>query len=606
MSEKPTKPRTKPQTSATAQTQTKTQAKPQNRKPASRGTGSKPARTSAEKQTQFGKLKIVALGGLNEIGKNLTVYEYGEDMIVVDVGLGFPDDDMYGVDIVIPDFSYLVKNQSRIRGIFLTHGHEDHIGALPYLLKNLNAPVYATRLTAGLVSLKLQEHGLLQKTKLHTLEAGQSQKAGVFQVEFIHVNHSIADAVTFAIKTPVGTVIHTGDFKIDPTPIHGEMTDLARLGQLGKEGVLALLSDSTNIEKPGYSTSESKVGESFDRLFNGCNKRIIVTTFASNVHRLQQVINCAAKYGRKVGITGRSMENIIKVSTELGYLKAPKNTLVDLTTLKSLPRHKQVIITTGSQGETMSALYRMAFSGHKQIEIGADDRVIISASAVPGNERMVSNVIDELFYKGADVIYDKLSDLHVSGHACQEELKMILALVRPKFFIPVHGEHRMLKKHAQIAMEMGIPQKDIVISEIGKVIELTKKSAKFGNTVPAGKVFVDGTGVGDVGSVVLRDRKVLAEDGMVVVVMNLSAEDGSLVSGPDIVTRGFIYVKESEELMKDLRRIALEALSHSHTIGKDGRVDYSAVRSAVKQDMSGFLYKKTRRSPMILPVIMEV
>ena len=581
----------------------------QSKKPANRGNRRQTARPTADRQIvekQTGKLKIIALGGLNEIGKNLTVYEYGDDMIVVDVGLGFPDDDMYGVDIVIPDFTYLIKNQKRIRGIFLTHGHEDHIGAVAYLLKNLNAPIYGTRLTLGLVSLKLQEHGLLQNAKLHTLEPGQSQRAGVFNVEFIHVNHSIADAVTLAIKCPAGTVIHTGDFKIDPTPIHGEMADLARLGQLGKEGVLALLSDSTNVEKPGYSTSESKVGESFDRLFNGCTKRIIVTTFASNVHRLQQVINCAAKYGRKVGITGRSMENIIKVSTELGYLKIPKNTLVDLATLKTLPRQKQVVITTGSQGESMSALYRMAFSGHKQIEIGPEDRVIISASAVPGNERTVSNVINELFYKGADVIYDKLSDLHVSGHACQEELKMMLALVRPKYFIPVHGEHRMLKKHAAIAIDMGMPAKNTIISEIGKTIELTQKSAKFGPTVTAGKVLVDGTGVGDVGAVVLRDRKVLAEDGMVVVVMNISSEDGSLVSGPDIITRGFVYVKESEELLKDLRRIALEALAHSDAIGKGGRIDYSAIRNAVKHDMSGFLYKKTRRSPMILPVIMEI
>jgi len=581
----------------------------ENKRPIRAGSGRNTERKSTRRspgRPPGGKLKIIALGGLNEIGKNLTVYEYGDDIIIVDVGLGFPDDDMYGIDIVIPDFSYLVKNQARIRGIFLTHGHEDHIGATPYLLKNLNAPIYATRLTAALVSLKLQEHGLLQKTTLHTMEAGQSQKAGAFNVEFIHVNHSIADAVALAIKTPVGTVVHTGDFKIDPTPIHREMIDLARLGQLGKEGVLALLSDSTNVEKPGYSVSERKVGESFDRLFNGCNKRIIVTTFASNVHRLQQVINTAAKYGRKVGITGRSMENITKVSMELGYLNVPKNTLVDLAQLKNMPRSKQVIITTGSQGESMSALYRMAFSGHKQVEIGPEDRVIISASAVPGNERTVSNVIDELFHKGADVIYDKLSDLHVSGHACQEELKMILALVRPQFFIPVHGEHRMLKKHAALAVETGMNPKDTIIAELGNVIELTKKSAKINGSVTAGKILVDGTGVGDVGSVVLRDRKVLAEDGMVVVVMNLSSEDGSLISGPDIITRGFIYVKESEELMKELRRIALEALAHSHGNGRSGRIDYSAIRSTVKNDMSGFLYKKTRRSPMILPVIMEV
>ena len=551
------------------------------------------------------KLNIIPLGGLNEIGKNFTVYEFGDDLIIVDVGLGFPDDEMYGVDIVIPDFSYVIKNHSRVRGIFLTHGHEDHIGGIPYLIRNLNAPIYATRLTIGLVSLKLQEHGLLQNAQLHTLEAGKTQKVGAFQVEFIHVNHSIADAVAFAIKTPVGTVIHTGDFKIDATPIQGDIADLARFGQLGKRGVLALLSDSTNVERPGHSVSESRVGESFDRLMNGCTKRIIVTTFASNVHRLQQVINCAAKYGRKVGITGRSMENVTRVATELGYLKVPKNTLVDMATIKNTPREKTVIITTGSQGENMSALHRMAFSSHKQVEIGPEDRVIISASAVPGNERTVSAVIDELFHKGAEVIYDRLSDLHVSGHACQEELKMLLALVKPQFFIPVHGEHRMLKQHATLAVEMGFPQKNILIAEMGQVIELGRKSMKVTGTVPAGRVLVDGTGVGDVGSVVLRDRKVLAEDGMVVVVMNLSSEDGSLISGPDIITRGFIYVKESEELMKDLRRIALEALSHCQN-DRGRRKDWGAIKSAVKHDMSGFLYKKTRRSPMILPVIMEI
>ena len=570
--------------------------RPARRQSAQKGADNAPAK----------KLKIIPLGGINEIGKNLTVYEYGDDIIIIDVGLGFPDDDMYGVDIVIPDFSYLVKNQSRIRGIFLTHGHEDHVGALPYLLKNLNAPVYTTRLTAALISLKLQEHGLLQNTKIHILKAGETQKVGAFRVEFIHVNHSIADAVALAITSPAGTVVHTGDFKIDPTPIHGEMIDIARLGQIGKEGVLALLADSTNVEKPGHSVSESKVGESFDRLFNGCTKRIIVTTFASNIHRLQQVFNCAAKYGRKVGITGRSMENITNIAIELGYLKVPKNILVPLDQLKNMPKSKIVVITTGSQGESMSALYRMAFSGHKQVEIGPEDRVIISASAVPGNERTVSNVIDELFHKGADVVYDRQADLHVSGHACQEELKMIMALVKPQFFIPVHGERRMLKKHATIAAEMGISPKNILIPELGNVIELSKKSGKVVGTVTAGQVFVDGTGVGDVGSVVLRDRKVLAEDGMVVVVLNLSSEDGSLVSGPDIVTRGFIYVKESEELMKDLRRIALEALEHSQN-GKSGRIrDWSAIRSAIKHDMSGFLYKKTRRSPMILPVIMEI
>jgi len=550
-----------------------------------------------------GKLKITSLGGLNEIGKNLTVYEHGGDMIIVDCGLGFPDDDMYGIDIVIPDFTYIVKNKSRIRGIFLTHGHEDHIGGIPYLMRQINAPIFTTKLTAELIKIKLQEHGLLNETKISIVEAGETQKAGCFNVEFIHVNHSIADAVSLAISTPVGMIIHTGDFKIDTSPIHGDMIDLARFGQLGKEGVLALLADSTNVEKPGYSVSERRVGESFDALFKGCEKRIIVTTFASNVHRIQQIISCAARYGRRVGITGRSMENIMKVCTELGYMDIPKNTLMEMSQIKNMPNNKVVIITTGSQGETMSALYRMAFSGHKQVEIGPGDRVIISASAIPGNEKTVSNVINELFHKDAEVIYDRLSDLHVSGHACAEELKMMLALTKPTFFIPVHGEHRHLKKHAALATQMGVEPQNIVISEIGRVIELTKKTAKLNGTVTAGRVLVDGTGVGDVGSVVLRDRKHLAQDGMLVVVVNLSSGDGALISGPDIITRGFVYVKESEELMGELKRVVLESLDHCE---RGNIKDWATIKATIKGDLSGFLYKKTKRSPMILPVIMEI
>ncbi len=549
------------------------------------------------------KLKIISLGGLNEIGKNLTVYEYGGDIIVVDVGMGFPDDDMYGIDVVIPDFTYLIKNQNKIRGIFLTHGHEDHIGSIPYLLRSVNAPIYATRMTAGLVKLKLEEHRLLDKAKLITCEAGETIKAGKFTVEFIHVNHSIADAVAFAIKCPVGTVVHTGDFKIDPTPIQGGMIDLARLGQLGKEGVLALLADSTNVERPGFTKSESSVGASFDALFRGCEARIIVTTFASNVDRIQQIISVAAKYGRKVAITGRSMENAIKVSTELGYMNIPKGTLVELAHIKSLPKDKICIITTGSQGETMSALTRMAFNTHKQVDIQAGDRIILSASAIPGNENAIGAVVNELYRKDAEVVNERLGELHVSGHACQQELKIIHALVKPKFFIPVHGEQRHLKTHAKLAEEMGMPPKNIVISDIGQVIELTPNSAKLNGSVPAGKVFVDGYGVGDVGSVVLRDRKHLAEDGMIVVVVSLSGEDGSLVSGPDIITRGFVYVKESEGLMEDLRAVALEALERCQ---KERSTDWATIKSAIKSDLSGFLYKKTKRNPMILPVIMEV
>ncbi len=549
------------------------------------------------------KLKIIPLGGLNEIGKNLTVYEYGSDIIVVDVGMGFPDTDMYGVDVVIPDFTYLIQNQARIRGIFLTHGHEDHIGALPYLLRSLQAPIYATRLTAGLVKLKLEEHRLLDKTKLITCEAGQTVRAGRFSVEFIHVNHSIADAAAFAIRTPVGVVVHTGDFKIDATPISGGMIDLGRLGQLGREGVLALLCDSTNVERPGFTKSERSVGASFDGLFRGCEQRIIVTTFASNIDRIQQIISVAAKYGRKVAISGRSMENGIRVATELGYMNVPANTLVDLAHIKNLPKEKVCVITTGSQGETMSALTRMAFNTHKQLEIQAGDRVIISASAIPGNENDIGNVINELYRKDAEVINERERELHVSGHACQEELKIIHALVKPRFFIPVHGEQRMLKTHAKLAREMGMAAKNILIADIGKVIELTPGSARITGSVPSGRVFVDGYGVGDVGSVVLRDRKHLAEDGVIVVALSMSAEDGGLISGPDILTRGFVYVKESDALMEELRRVALEAVDHTAT---RYATDWAAIKTAIKDELSDYLYKKTKRDPMILPVILEV
>ena len=549
------------------------------------------------------KLKIISLGGLNEIGKNLTVYEYGGDIVVVDCGMGFPDDDMYGIDVVIPDVSYLIKNQNKVRGIFITHGHEDHIGALPYVLRSLNAPIYATRMSAGLIRLKLEEHRLLDKTKIITCEAGDVIKAGKFTVEFIHVNHSIADAVAFAIKCPVGTCVHTGDFKIDATPIQGGMIDLARLGQLGNEGVLALLADSTNVERPGYTRSERSVGNSFDALFKGCEERIIVTTFASNVDRLQQIIDVAARYGRRVAVTGRSMENAMKVSTELGYMNIPDGVLMDLNQIKSLPKNRVCIITTGSQGETMSALSRMAFSTHRQVDILPGDRIIISASAIPGNEHSIGNVINELYRKGAEVLNERELALHVSGHACQEELKIIHALVKPKFFIPVHGEQRMLQTHAKLAREMGMDSNHILNSDIGRVMELTQNSARLAGTVTAGQVFVDGLGVGDVGSVVLRDRRQLAQDGMIVVVMSMSGEDGSLVSGPDLITRGFVYVKESEGLMEELRQVALEAIN---SVDARYSTDWSAIKGAVKGDLSNYLYKKTKRSPMILPVIMEV
>lgn len=548
------------------------------------------------------KLKIIPLGGLDEIGKNITVLEYGKDMIVVDCGVGFPEEDMYGVDLVIPDFSYLVANQKKLRGMFITHGHEDHIGSIPYCMKQVNCPIHGTAMTNGLIKLKLEEHHLEDTVKLVTHKAGDVVKAGCFSVEFIHVNHSIADAVAFAIKTPVGTVVMTGDFKIDPTAADG-MMDLARLGELGRQGVLALLSDSTNVERAGYTPSENVVAESLDRQFKNCDQRIIITTFASNMHRIQSVIATAQRYGRKVAVTGRSMENMLKVAQELGYLKAKPGTIIDLSTIKSVPKNKLVIVSTGSQGENMSALYRMAFSTHKQVDITSGDRIIISASAIPGNEKAVSRIINELYRKGAEVIYEKSEGLHVSGHACQEELKILHGLIKPKFFLPIHGEQRHLQIHSKLAQTMGMNPRNIHIGELGTVFELSAKTCKIGGSVTAGKVFVDGTGVGDVGSVVLRDRKHLAQDGMIVVCINLSGQDGSVISGPDIITRGFVYVKESEDLMDELREVALEAIDRCQR--KRVR-DWTAIKSAIKNDISGYLYKTTKRNPMILPVIMEI
>lgn len=546
------------------------------------------------------KMKIIPLGGLNEIGKNMTAYEYGGEIIVVDCGMAFPGDDMYGIDCVIPDVSYLLQNHKRLRGLFITHGHEDHIGAIPYVLKQVNMPIYCTRLTAGLIKLKLQEHGLLNSTKLITVEAGQTVKAGKFQVEFIHVNHSIADSVAFAIHTNMGVIVHTGDFKIDSTPIDGEVIDLARFGQLGREGVLALLADSTNVERPGYTMSERAVGATFKRQFTGCQQRIIVTTFASNVHRIQQVIDAAHACGRKVAVTGRSMENIMKVSTELGYMKVPKGTLMELNKLQQLPARQQVIVTTGSQGEEMSALYRMAFGSHKQVDIGPGDKVILSASAIPGNEVTVGRMINELFRRGAEVVYDKADMLHVSGHACQEELKIIHALTRPRFFIPLHGEQRMLQIHKRLAQDMGMAADHICVAENGSVIELTAKHMKCETAVQAGEVFVDGGGIGEVGSVVLNDRKLLASDGMVVVVLSMSSHDHQLLCEPEIVTRGFVYVKESEGLLQDLRRVAMDTVD---TMNAKKRRDENEIHRAVRSAVSSYLYKRTRRSPMVIPMV---
>ena len=549
------------------------------------------------------KLKIIPLGGLGEIGKNMTAIEYGSDIIVIDCGMGFPDEDMYGVDIVLPDFTYLKNNASRIRGLILTHGHEDHIGGVPYFLREVDVPIYTLPLTAALVELKLEEHDLLYNTQIFTKKVGSVFRLGAFTVEFIHVNHSIPDSVALAIKTPLGTIVHTGDFKIDVTPISGGMIDLVRLGELGNEGVLALMSDSTNVEKPGHSDSERKVGASFDKLFKGCDKRIIITTFASNVHRLQQIIDVAVKYGRKVGITGRSMENVLRVSKVLGYMDIPEDAILDIEQLNKLPRDKVVILSTGSQGEAMSALYRMAFSEHKLIQVDAGDRVIISASAIPGNETTISRVIDELFHKGAEVIYDRNTDLHVSGHACQEEQKMLLALVKPKYFIPVHGEYRMLVKHAELGKQMGVQPKNILIGENGCCIEITKKSISFGDPVPSGAVLLDNSGTSEVGGVVMRDRHRLAEDGMLVVVLPYSSYDHTLLGTPEIVTRGFIYVKEAEEMMEELKRVTLESVE---ACAAQHITDWTAIKAKVKSNLSGYLYKTTRRSPMILPVISEI
>lgn len=549
------------------------------------------------------KLKIIPLGGLNEIGKNMTVFEYGKDMIVVDCGLGFPEDDMYGVDLVIPDVTYLVNNQKKLRGFFITHGHEDHIGSIPYVLQAVKAPIHGTALTNGLIKLKLAEHGLTDTVKLVTHKAGDVVEAGCFKVEFIHVNHSIADAVAFCIHTPVGRVLVTGDFKIDPSAPDG-MADLARLGEIGKEGLLALLCDSTNVERQGYTPSETLVTEGIDRQFRGCDKRIIITTFASNMYRIQSILDIAKRHGRKVAVTGRSMENILQVAGELGYLKIPEDTVVEIDKIKSIPPNRLVIVATGSQGENMSALSRMAFSNHRQVEIGPFDRVLISASAIPGNEKAIGRIINELYRRGAEVIYDKSEGLHVSGHACREELKLIHALVKPRYFIPVHGEQRMLRVHAKLAQSMGMSPKRIFIGDIGQVFALTAKTCKLtGETVPSGKILVDGSGVGDVGAQVLRDRKHLAQDGMVVVSLVLSGQDGGLLSGPDIITRGFIYVKDSEDLVEALKYLAEDALEACRA--KRIR-DHAVIKSAIKNELSVYLFKTTKKNPMILPIVTEL
>ncbi len=549
-------------------------------------------------------IKVSFLGGLNEVGKNMTLFEYGEDMFLVDCGLAFPDQDMLGVDLVLPDFTYVERNADRIRGIVITHGHEDHIGGLPYLLKVLNVPVYGTKLTIGLIQGKLREHGLLNSASLNVIKPGDVITLGGFTVEAIHVNHSIPDALGLAIRCEGGTIVHTGDFKIDTTPIDGGMMDLGRLAEIGQEGVLCLRSDSTSVEGPASTESERKVGESFETLFRKAgNNRIIVATFSSNIHRVQQIMNVAASLGRKVALVGRSLENVVSISAELGYLNIPEGIVIDINMINRYPADKLVIITTGSQGEPMSALTRMAFSDHRKVEIHPNDYVIISATPIPGNEKTVSRVVNELMKLGADVVYEKMYEVHVSGHACQEELKMIMGIVKPKYFIPVHGELKHLRKHAGLALSMGIPKENILIADNGRVAEISKKALRCTSTVPAGRVFVDGYGVGDVGSVVLRDRKHLAQDGLVIVAVCIDRESGMIVSGPDVVTRGFVYVKESEELINAAREVAVEAIE-AQTDG--GYFDWNSIKASLRDEISHLMYERTKRSPMILPVIMEV
>ena len=549
-------------------------------------------------------INITFLGGLNEVGKNMTLYECQGDMILVDCGLAFPDPDMLGVDLVIPDFTYAVQNADKIKGIFITHGHEDHIGGLAYLLKEMNVPVYSTRLTIGLIEGKLKEHKLLDKAKLNVVNPGDKVNLGCFEVELIHVNHSIPDAVALAIKSPAGVVIQTGDFKIDTTPIDGGVIDLPRLGELGNEGVLCLLSDSTNAAKPGFTESESKVGETFGTLFAKANgKRLIVATFASNIHRVQQIIDTAEKLGRKVALSGRSLENVVTIAAELGYIKIPDGILVGIDQINRYPSDKMVVVTTGSQGEPMSALYRMAFSEHRKVDIGPNDYVIISATPIPGNEKMVGKVVDELLKQGAEVVYERMYEVHVSGHACQEELKIMMSLTKPKYFIPVHGEQKHLRKHASLASSMGIEPSNIIIADNGKTIEVSENAIKVVGEVTSGMVFVDGTGVGDVGSVVLRDRTKLAEDGIVIIVLSMDGTTGDVVSGPEVITRGFVYVRESEQMLDQTRRLCEDVVADCMY---DRITDHGTIKNRLRDAVSKHIYQTTRRSPMVLPIIMEV
>lgn len=555
----------------------------------------------AKKQT--GKVRVMMLGGLNEIGKNLAVIEYENDMIVIDCGLAFPDEDMLGVDLVIPDFTYLEKNADRIRGILITHGHEDHIGGLPYLLKLINVPVYGTRLTLGILENKLAEHRLLGERDLVTVEAGTVLKLGAFRCEFIRANHSIADACMIAIRTPVGTILHTGDFKLDVSPIGGQMMDLTRIGEYGREGILLLMCESTNVDHPGFTPSERKVGYALDQIFmTNTDRRVIIATFSSNVHRVQQIINASVKFGRKVAITGRSMINVVGAAVRLGYMEVPEHTLIDINDIGKYPQEMVTIITTGSQGEPMSALYRMAFSDHSQVELTPNDLVVLSSHAIPGNEKLVSRIINELYKKGVSVYHDE-AVVHVSGHACQEELKLIHALTKPKFFMPIHGEYHHLMQHKELAEFMGMDPKNIFVCDIGQVLELEHDSCRKNGTVTSGRMLVDGYGVGDVGNIVLRDRRHLAQDGLIVVVATVDIDEATIVSGPDIISRGFVYVRESEELMDTVREMVRDVLCDTLD---SGVTEWTQMKTAVKDTLSKYLYSKTKRKPMILPVIMNV
>lgn len=559
-----------------------------------------------ESETIFKKsnLKIIPLGGLHEIGKNITVFEYENEMIVVDCGLSFPDDDMLGIDLVIPDVSYLEKNVDKIKGLVITHGHEDHIGAVPYLLKKINIPIYATKLTAGLIRNKLEEHKLLRSTELHEVVQGQTIALGKnFKIEFIRSSHSIPDSVMLAITTPAGTVLHTGDFKVDYTPIDGKLMDFGRIAELGNQGILALMSDSTNAERKGFTMSESSVGEVFDKLFIHCTKRIVVATFASNVHRVQQIVNSAVKYNRKIAVCGRSMINMIETARELGYIDCPENIFIDIDMINNYPDENLVIITTGSQGEPMSALTRMAAGDHRKVKITPNDLVIISATPIPGNEKFVSKVIDDLMQIGAEVVYSSLEAIHVSGHACQEEQKLIIALAKPKYFIPVHGEYRQLIAHSETAQSMGIDKNHIIMMANGRVLEVNDHQAEFTTTVPCGRVLVDGLGVGDVGSIVLRDRQHLSQDGLIVIVLTMDSTTGEVVAGPDVISRGFVYVRESENLMDDVKSVVRHEIKKCE---ERGIRDWGTIKSATRENLRDYIFMKTKRNPMIIPIIMEV